>query len=68
MWESYLVEWASEDGLHPGEAVLAALAARLPTAVADQGAYYSPGLAGATEEDELPAIENGQTRQTASGL
>jgi SAM-dependent methyltransferase len=59
-WEAFLTEWATEDGLHPGEAVLAALAGRLPTAVADHGAYYFPGLHGVTEDDELAAIASGR--------
>ena len=65
-WEAYLTEWATEDGLHPGEAVLAALAARLPAAVADRGAFYFPGLAGVTEDDELAAIASGRIQ--ANGI
>ena len=45
-WEAYLTEWATEDGLHPGEDVLAALADRLPTAVADRGAFFFPAWPG----------------------
>jgi SAM-dependent methyltransferase len=65
-WETYLTEWAAEDGLHPGEAVLAALTARLPTAVADLGAFYFPGLAGVTEDDESAAIASGRIQ--ANGI
>jgi SAM-dependent methyltransferase len=59
-WDAYLGEWAADDGLHPGEAVLAALQARLRTATAYRGAYYFPGLAGVTEDDELAAIASGR--------
>jgi SAM-dependent methyltransferase len=65
-WDAYLAEWATADGLHPGEAVLATVAARLRTAAADRGAFYFPGLDGVTEEDELAAIASGRIQ--AGGL
>jgi SAM-dependent methyltransferase len=55
-WDTSLMEWAADDGLHAGSAVLAALEARLRTVASDLGAYYFPALAGVTEEDELAAI------------
>lgn len=65
-WEAALTEWAADDGLHPGHAVLAALAARLHTVTSDLGPYYFPGLAGVTEEDELAAIASGRIQ--ANGI
>jgi SAM-dependent methyltransferase len=65
-WDTYLAEWAADDGLHPGEAVLAALRARLGTGTADVGAYYFPGLAGVSEDDELAAIASGRIQ--ANGI
>ncbi len=65
-WDAYLTEWATDDGLHPGEAVLAALQVRLRTATADRGAFYFPGLDGVTEQDELAAIASGRIQ--AGGL
>jgi len=65
-WDAYLTEWAADDGLHPGEAVLAALQVRLRTASADHGAFYFPSLEGVTEQDELAAIAGGQIQ--ANGI
>lgn len=65
-WEAYLTEWATDDGLHTGEAVLAALLARLGHGAAATGAYYFPGLAGVTEDDELVAITSGRIQ--ANGI
>jgi SAM-dependent methyltransferase len=65
-WEEYLTEWATDDGLHTGETVLAALQVRLRTVAADLGAYYFPGLDGVTEEDELAAIASGRIQ--ANGI
>jgi SAM-dependent methyltransferase len=65
-WESYLTEWAADDGLHAGSAVIAALEARLSVVAADVGAYYFPGLVGVTEQDELAAIARGRIQ--ANGI
>ena len=45
-WEAYLSAWATEDGLHRGEDMLAALAARLRPTVADRGPSTSPAWSG----------------------
>jgi SAM-dependent methyltransferase len=65
-WQASLTEWAAEDGLHAGSAVLAALEARLRPATADLGPYYFPALAGVTEQDELAAIASGRIQ--ANGI
>jgi SAM-dependent methyltransferase len=65
-WDSYLMEWAADDGLHAGAAVIAALETRLRTVASDLGPYYFPGLAGVTEGDELAAISS--ARIQANGL
>jgi SAM-dependent methyltransferase len=65
-WTAYLTDWATDDGLHTGEAVLAALEARLRTVAADAGPYYFPGLDGVTEEAELAAIAAGRIQ--ANGI
>lgn len=65
-WQEYLAEWARDDGLHEGSAVLAAIQDRLHTVTADVGAYYFTGLEGVTEETELAVIETGRIR--ANGI
>jgi SAM-dependent methyltransferase len=65
-WQAYLTDWAADDGLHTGEAVLAALQDRLRTTVADRGAFYFPGLDAVTEEDELAAVAAGRIQ--ANGI
>jgi SAM-dependent methyltransferase len=65
-WEAYLTDWARDDGLHTGEAVIDALEVRFRTVVAERGSYYFPGLDGVTEEDELAAIAGGRIQ--ANGL
>ncbi|MEP6761268.1 MAG: methyltransferase domain-containing protein [Sporichthyaceae bacterium] len=65
-WEAYLSEWATDEGLHPGSSVLAALEARLHTVTSAVGAYYFPGLEGVAEEAELVAIDSGRIQ--ANGI
>ena len=65
-WDSYLMEWATEDGLHAGAAVVAALETSLRTVASDLGPYYFPGLSGVTEEDELAAVASGRIQ--ANGI
>jgi SAM-dependent methyltransferase len=65
-WEAFLTDWARDDGLHTGEAVVDALELRLRTVVAERGAYYFPGLDGVSQEDEKAAIASGRIQ--ANGI
>jgi hypothetical protein len=65
-WEAYLQGWATEDHIHPGDAVLHKLQARFSSTVADYRPYYFPDLDGVAEADEQAAIDAGLVR--AAGI
>ena len=57
-WDAYLAEWAADDGLHPGQAVLAALQGRFLQTSLEYGPYYFPELK-LEKETEERAIDAG---------
>lgn len=59
-WAAYFDEWAQSHQLHTGQSVIAALAARFDTGLAEHGPYFYPDLAGVTMADEQVAIDTGQ--------
>ncbi len=63
-WEQYLHAWAAEDGMHPGEQVIAALDAGFDRRLYEFGPHFHPHLAEMTEADELAAIEDGNIQAT----
>ena len=54
-WEGYLQEWATGEGLHPGEAILGGLDARFARRFQAQGPYFFPDLAATSEAEEQAA-------------
>ncbi|MBD8869033.1 class I SAM-dependent methyltransferase [Nocardioides donggukensis] len=63
-WESYLAEWAREEGLHAGEDIVAALDRHLERTGLDRTPYLFADLAGITEAEERQAIDAGLVRAT----
>lgn len=58
-WQEYLRAWASDEGLHAGEQILAGLDARFHRRLRTVGPYFFADLADITEADEQAAIDNG---------
>jgi SAM-dependent methyltransferase len=56
-WPSYLRDWAGQDRLHPGEALLGLLDERFERQLLTHGPYFFPDLVGTTEADEQTAID-----------
>jgi SAM-dependent methyltransferase len=63
-WSLYLREWAQKEHLHAAETLLRLLDERFEREHLGRGAYFFPGLARTSEEDERAAIEAGQIRAT----
>ncbi len=61
-WDDYLRAWATEEGLHRGELIMAGLAARFDQAFQADGPYCFADLDGVTSADEQAAIDAGQIR------
>jgi SAM-dependent methyltransferase len=59
-WNVYLNGWAADEGLHTGDNILRALAARFDTETLAYGPYFFPDLAGVTAADEQTAIDTGR--------
>jgi SAM-dependent methyltransferase len=58
-WDAYARAWASEEGLHPGEAILRSLHARFSRRLHVEGPYYFSDLADTSEAEEQAAINAG---------
>ncbi len=67
-WEAHLTEWATEHGLHPGEAVLAALRARLGPGAASAAPTTSPAWAGSPKRTSWRPSRTARSRRAPSGL
>ena len=65
-WDACLDGWAASEGLHTGDDILRALAARLDTRQLARGPYFFPDLSGVTAADEQTAIDAGHIQ--ANGI
>lgn len=63
-WDVYLREWAQDEGLHTGQALLQELDQSFDRRFLTHGPYFFADLAGTTEADEQAAIDSGQIRAT----
>lgn len=61
-WAGYLRDWAAEEGLHPGQAVLRGLDARFDRRFQAESPYLFADLADTSEAQEQAAIDAGQIR------
>jgi SAM-dependent methyltransferase len=59
-WESYLRDWATAEGLHPGEQILRGLETRFTREHAADAPYLFADLAETGETEEQAAIDAGQ--------
>jgi len=58
-WDAYLTGWAADEGLHTGDDILRALAARFDAVTLAYGPYFFADLARVTSADEQAAIDAG---------
>jgi len=58
-WPDYLASWATTEGLHTGEQILAGLDTRFERRLSGVSPYLFPDLADTTEADEQAAIDTG---------
>ncbi|HEX6527725.1 MAG TPA: class I SAM-dependent methyltransferase [Streptosporangiaceae bacterium] len=63
-WDAYHAGWASEEGLHRGERIVAGLDARFIRGSCETGPYFFADLDGVTFADERAAIDVGLIRPT----
>jgi SAM-dependent methyltransferase len=61
-WDGYLRDWATEEGLHPAEAILRGLDARFDRRFHAESPYFFADLAETSETEEQAAIDTGQIR------
>ena len=61
-WDGYLRNWATEEGLHPGEQILRGLETRFTREYAADAPYLFADLADTSETEEQAAIDAGQIR------
>jgi SAM-dependent methyltransferase len=61
-WDGYLRDWATEEGLHPAEAILRGLDARFDRRFHAESPYFFADLADTSETQEQAAIDAGQIR------
>ena len=61
-WDDFLRSWATEEGLHPGEAIVRGLDARFHLQLYVEGPYFFPDLVGTGEGQEQAAIDAGLIR------
>jgi hypothetical protein len=59
-WDGYCRAWASQEGLHSGEAIVQGLEARFSRRLHTEGPYYFTDLADTSEAEEQAAIDAGQ--------
>jgi SAM-dependent methyltransferase len=59
-WDAYLRTWAGQEGLHQGDAIVAALDGRFRRRFHAEGPYLFADLADITEAEEQAAIDAGQ--------
>ena len=58
-WDDYLRAWATEERLHPGEAIVQGLDARFDRQFSVEAPYFFTELADASEPEEQAAIDAG---------
>jgi SAM-dependent methyltransferase len=63
-WPDYLASWAAEEGLHPGDALIAALTHQFDTVLLARGPYVFADLDGISPDDERAAIDRGELNAT----
>jgi hypothetical protein len=63
-WDDYLRDWATEEGLHPGEDILRGLQTRFTRKHAADAPYVFADLADTSEAEEQAAIDAGQIQAT----
>jgi SAM-dependent methyltransferase len=63
-WEACCRVWATQEGLHTGQAITRALDARFDRRLSVYGPYFFADLLDTTEADEQAAIDAGQIRAT----
>ena len=61
-WDHYFRGLATEEGLHPGEAIVRGLDARFSRRLHAEGPHYFGDLAGTSQAEEQAAIDLGQIR------
>jgi SAM-dependent methyltransferase len=61
-WDHYFRGLATEEGLHPGEAIVRGLDARFSRRLHAEGPHYFGDLAGTSQAEEQAAIDIGQIR------
>jgi SAM-dependent methyltransferase len=61
-WDAYLRAWATEEGLHPGEAIVRGLDSRFTRRFSAEGPQFFADLPATSEAEEQAAIEAGQIR------
>jgi SAM-dependent methyltransferase len=62
LWDGYLRDWATEEGLHPGGAILRGLDARFDRRFHAESPYFFAELADTSEAEEQAAIDAGRIR------
>jgi SAM-dependent methyltransferase len=63
-WDAYCRAWATQEGLHTGQAILRGLDARLDRQECGFRPYFFADLADTTQADEQAAIDAGQIQAT----
>lgn len=63
-WSDYVASWATEEGLHSGDAVVAALTRHFDTAHLARGPYLFADLDGVSAADERSAVDRGELNAT----
>jgi SAM-dependent methyltransferase len=58
-WDAYRRAWATEEGLHPGGAIVRGLDARFDRQRYTEGPYYFADLSNTSEAEEQAAIDTG---------
>jgi hypothetical protein len=61
-WDAYCQAWATEAGLHTGEAIVRGLDSRFTRRFHAEGPHFFAELAATSEAEEQAAIEAGQIR------
>jgi SAM-dependent methyltransferase len=63
-WDGYCRAWATQEGLHSGQAIMRGLDARFDRQQCAFGPYFFGDLADTTQADEQAAIDAGKLRAT----
>jgi SAM-dependent methyltransferase len=63
-WDACCRAWATQEGLHTGQAIIRALDARFDRRLCAYGPYFFADLLDTTEADEQAAIDAGQIQAT----